>query len=102
MLSEFAVKAGWFSGEAILITAFTAIAGFSLPSFEMGYAMKLERLLLLILSGIFGLWGFIGGLVFIIICMLSVKTLSGRNYLYPIVPFNLKGFAEFFLRLPMK
>ena len=102
LLSEFAVKAGWFSGEAILITAFTAIAGFSLPSFEMGYAMKLERLLLLILSGIFGLWGFIGGLVFIIICMLSVKTLSGRNYLYPIVPFNLQGFAEFFLRFPMK
>ena len=102
LLSEFAVKAGWFSGEAILITAFTAIAGFSLPSFEMGYAMKLERLLLLLLSGIFGLWGFIGGLVFIIICMLSVKTLSGRNYLYPIVPFNLKGFAEFFLRFPMK
>lgn len=102
LLSEFAVRAGWFSGEAILITAFTAIAGFSLPSFEMGYAMKLERLLLLILSGIFGLWGFIGGLVFIIICMLSVKTLSGRNYLYPIVPFNLKGFAEFFLRFPMK
>lgn len=102
LLSEFAVKAGWFSGEAILITAFTAIAGFSLPSFEMGYAMKLERLLLLILSGIFGLWGFIVGLVFIIICMLSVKTLSGRNYLYPIVPFNLKGFAEFFLRFPMK
>lgn len=102
LLSEFAVKAGWFSGEAILITAFTAIAGFSLPSFEMGYAMKLERLLLLILSGIFGLWGFIGGLVFIIICMLSVKTLSGRNYLYPIVPFNLKGFAEFFLRFTMK
>ena len=67
LLSEFAVKAGWFSGEAILITAFTAIAGFSLPSFEMGYAMKLERLLLLILSGIFGLWGFIGGLVFVII-----------------------------------
>lgn len=31
LLSEFAVKAGWFSGEAILITAFTAIAGFSLP-----------------------------------------------------------------------
>ena len=102
LLSEFAVKAGWFSGEAILITAFTAIAGFSLPSFEMGYAMKLERLLLLILSGIFGLWGFIGGLAFIIICMLSVRTLSGRNYLYPIVPFNLKGFAEFFLRFPMK
>lgn len=102
LLSEFAVKAGCFSGEAILITAFTAIAGFSLPSFEMGYAMKLERLLLLILSGIFGLWGFIGGLAFIIICMLSVKTLSGRNYLYPIVPFNLKGFAEFFLRFPMK
>ena len=102
LLSEFAVTAGWFITEAILLMAFVTIAGFSLPNYEMGYAMKFERLLLLVTTQIFGLWGFLGGLIFLITGMLFVKTLSGRNYLYPLVPFSKKGFAELFVRYPMK
>lgn len=102
LLSQFAIDAGWFITEAILFMAFITIASFSLPSFEMGYAMKFERLLLLVTTQLFGIWGFIGGIVFIFICMLLIKTLSGRNYLYPIIPFNLRGFLELFIRYPMK
>ena len=51
---------------------------------------------------IMGSVGFIGGIIFIFICMLLIKTLSGRNYLYPIVPFNLRGFLELFIRYPTK
>lgn len=102
LLSQFAIDAGWFITEAILFMAFITIASFSLPSFEMGYAMKFERLLLLITTQLFGIWGFIGGIVLIFICMLLIKTLSGRNYLYPIIPFNLRGFLELFIRYPMK
>lgn len=102
LLSQFAIDAGWFITEAILFMAFVTIASFSLPNFEMGYAMKFERLLLLVLTQILGLWGFIGGIIFIFICMLLIKTLSGRNYLYPIIPFNLRGFLELFIRYPMK
>ena len=102
LLSEFAIDAGWFITEAILFMAFITIASFSLPSFEMGYAMKFERLLLLATTQLLGLWGFIGGIIFIFICMLLIKTLSGRNYLYPVMPFNLKGFSELFIRYPMK
>ena len=102
LLSQFAIDAGWFITEAILFMAFITIASFSLPSFEMGYAMKFERLLLLVTTQLFGIWGFIGGIVLIFICMLLIKTLSGRNYLYPIIPFNLRGFLEMFIRYPMK
>lgn len=102
LLSLFAIDAGWFITEAILFMAFITIASFSLPSFEMGYAMKFERLLLLVTTQLFGIWGFIGGIVLIFICMLLIKTLSGRNYLYPIIPFNLRGFLELFIRYPMK
>ena len=102
LLSQFAIDAGWFITEAILLMAFITIASFSLPSFEMGYAMKFERLLLLVLTQILGIWGFIGGIVLITVGMLLIKTLSGRNYLYPVVPFNLKGFTELFMRYPMK
>ena len=102
LLSEFAVSAGWFIAEAILLMAFVTIAGFSLPNYEMGYAMKFERLFLLILTQIFGEWGFAGGIIALITGMLCVKTLSGRNYLYPLVPFSKKGFLELFIRYPMK
>lgn len=102
LLSQFAIDAGWFITEAILFMAFVTIASFSLPNFEIGYAMKFERLLLLVLTQLLGIWGFVGGIIFIFICMLLIKTLSGRNYLYPIIPFNLRGFLELFIRYPMK
>lgn len=102
LISEFAINAGWFIVEAILFTAFITIAAFALPSFEMAYAIKFERLLLLILTQILGIWGFVCGLVFLFICMLNIKTLSGRGYLYPLIPFNPKAFFELFVRFPLK
>lgn len=102
LLSEFAVNAGWFIPEAILLMAFITIAGFSLPNFEMGYAMKFERLILLIAVTLFGMWGFLGGIILLFISMLFIKTLSGRNYLYPLIPFNAKAFTELFIRYPIK
>lgn len=102
LISEFAVSAGWFAAQTILFTAFSTVAAFSLPSFEMGYAMKFERILLLLSVQFFGIWGLVVGLVFLFICMLNIKTLSGRGYLYPIIPFNPKAFSELFLRYPLK
>ena len=102
LISEFAVSVGWFLPQAILFTAFITVSSFSLPSFEMGYAMKFERILLLLLVQAFGIWGLIGGLIFLFIFMLGIKTLSGRCYIYPIIPFKPKAFAELFLRFPMK
>lgn len=64
----------------------------------MGYAMKFQRMALLMAVQFFGLFGLIGGMVLYIIGLLCMKTLSGRNYLYPIIPFDLKSFAGLFVR----
>ncbi len=98
LLSEFAVTAGWFAGEAILLIAFVTIAAFAQPSFEMGYAMKFGRVLLLILTQLFSLWGLLGGILLGIVMLLCTKTLSGRSYLYPIFPFDFKAFSRLFSR----
>ncbi len=102
LLSEFAIMVGWFTAESILYMAFVAIASYSQPSFEMGYAMKFGRILLLLLTHFFGLWGFAGGTLLLLVTILSTKTLSGRGYLYPIIPFNLKDFARIFVRPRVK
>ena len=98
LLSEFAINAGWFIGESVLFMSFVTIASYTQPSFEMGYAMKFERILLLILTQFLGLRGFFAGIAVCLILMLSTKTLSGRCYLYPVIPFNAKAFARLFFR----
>ena len=98
LLSEFAINAGWFIGESVLFMSFVTIASYTQPSFEMGYAMKFERILLLILTQFLGLWGFFAGIAVCLILKLSTKTLSGRCYLYPVIPFNAKAFARLFFR----
>lgn len=98
LLSEFAVTAGWFQPQTILYMAFVAIASFTQPSYEMGYAMKFIRMFTLILTKLLNVYGFILGIVISVGLMLCSKTLSGRNYLYPIIPFNLKDFSKLFVR----
>lgn len=98
LLSEFAVNAGWFIGEAILFMAFVTIASFSQPSTEMSYAMKLQRIMLLILTELFGGIGLLTGTILIILTLGFSKTLSGRCYLFPIIPFDFKAFKKLFIR----
>ncbi len=98
LLSEFAIGAGWFSAECILYMSFVAIAGFSQPSFEMGYAQKFIRAVLLLLTQFLGLWGFIAGIILPIVVMIFTKTLSGKGYFSPIIPFDKKGFIKLFVR----
>ena len=92
ILGEFAVGAGLFDELTILLMAFVAIGNFTQPSFELGYAFKLVRLLLVILTAIFGVWGFIGGLVLSFAICASTHTLLGGSYLYPLIPFDAKAF----------
>lgn len=98
ILGEFAVGADWFLSEVILYMAFVAIANFTQPSFELGYAMKFSRISVIILTAIFGLWGYIGGYLLMLITIATTKTLAGRNYLYPLIPFDLKAIRSLAVR----
>jgi stage V sporulation protein AF len=81
VMGEFSVKSGWFNAEVMLYMAFVAVANYTQPNFELGYALKFMRLLLLILTACLNSIGFGLGCI-LIICFLSFnKTLSGRNYL---------------------
>ena len=100
ILGDFAVSIGWLIPEVILYMAFVAIANFTQRSYELGYAIKFLRILLLILTAIFGLWGFIGGSALILLLLLTNKTVNGkRSYLYPLIPFNYKALKTLFVRV---
>jgi stage V sporulation protein AF len=99
VLSEFAVKAGWFTTEAVLYMAFVAVANYSQPSFELGYALKFMRIVLLILTVLFNTWGFAAGLIAIFLMIAFNRTISGKSYLYPLIPFHGREFVRKFFRV---
>ncbi|PWM45606.1 MAG: spore germination protein [Clostridiales bacterium] len=99
VLGDYAVTTGWFSAECLLYMAFVAIANFSLPSYELTYALKFMRIITLILTAFFSIWGFIAGVIINILSIALNKTVGGYSYLYPLIPFNGKKLLEKFVRI---
>ena len=50
VLGDFAVQAGWLGPEVLVYMAFVSVAGFAQPSYELGYAFKLLRVALLLVT----------------------------------------------------
>ena len=98
VFGEFAVQAGLFEAELLAYMAFVAIASFTQPSHELTYAFKLFRILLIVLIWLFDGWGLFGGMLTILIVMVTTKTVEGGKYLYPVIPFNGKALIRLLLR----
>lgn len=101
VLGDFAVQAGWLGPEVLVYMAFVSVAGFAQPSYELGYAFKLLRVALLLVTAVFDVWGFCLGVVGIFILLCTTKPLVGKGYLYPLVPFNGKALLRLLVREPI-
>ena len=100
ILGDFAVSIGWLIPEVILYMSFVAIANFTQRSYELGYAIKFLRIFLLIVTALFGFWGYVGGLLVTLVLLVTNSTVNGkRNYLYPLIPFNGKALKSLLLRV---
>lgn len=101
ILGDFAVQAGWLGPEVLVYMAFVSVASFAQPSYEMGYAFKLLRVVLLLLTAVFDVWGFGLGILGILVLLATTKPLVGKGYLYPLIPFNAKAFRRLLIREPI-
>jgi len=86
VMGEFSVKSGWFNSEVMLYMAFVAVANYTQPNFELGYALKFMRLLLLVLTALFNWAGFVAGTLITIYAICFNKTLAGRSYMNVKIP----------------
>ena len=102
ILGDFAIQSGWFVPDTILYMSIVAICSFTQPSVELNYAFKFMRTIVLLLSYFFNLTGFIIGLVLSFVLIGTNKTVTGKGYLYPIIPFNAHDFKYKFLRIKIR
>lgn len=98
-LSEFAVESGWVSMEAILYMALVTVANYTQPNYELGYSLKFCRILLLTLTYLFNVWGFVIAFVINLALVAFNRTLSGKSFLYPLIPFNGREFLRKIVRI---
>lgn len=101
ILGDYTVSSGWFNSEIMLYMAFVAVANYTQVSLELGFALKFMRIMLICLTAAFGLWGLAGGLALVLIFIVTNRTISGKSYIYPLIPFNAKQFLRRFFRVSL-
>ncbi len=101
ILGDFAVQARWLVPEVLVYMAFVAVANFVQPSFELGYALKLLRMTVLLLSAALDWWGFAIGIIGCAVLLLTTKPVLGKHYLYPLIPFDGKELGKLLFRRPI-
>ncbi|WAA10418.1 spore germination protein [Fervidibacillus albus] len=100
LIGEVAVEVGLFTHEVILYVAIVAIGTFATPSYELSLANRLFRLLLLLLTAAFTIYGFLIGTTMWILLLLSMKSYN-VPYLWPFIPFHSRAFKDVFIRTPI-
>ena len=91
ILGDFAVQSRWLVPEVLVYMAFVAVANYTQPSYELGYAFKLSRMALLLLVWALDWWGFGIGAVGLLILVATTRPIGNKGYLYPLIPFNGKA-----------
>lgn len=88
ILGEFSVSSGWFIPQTILCMAVVALASFTQPSIELGYAIKFVRIFMLIGAHFLSWPGMAVAFILSLVVMACTKTIVGTSYLYPLVPWD--------------
>lgn len=100
LLGEIAVNVGLFASETILYVIIAALGTFATPSMELGLAVRLFRLALLLLVGLFRLPGLILGLALNLVLLVYTRSF-GVSYLWPLLPLDAGALKDVLFRRPL-
>lgn len=98
ILGEFAVSARILIPDVLLYMAFVSVSSFVQPSFQLGYAFKVFRLMLIVLIAVIGPWGLPIGLLLMLLCIAFTHTVTSTSYLYPLIPFDGPSLRRLLIR----
>jgi stage V sporulation protein AF len=99
LIGDIAVKTGLFVNEVILYMAVAAIGMFATPSYELGLANRLVRLLLLVAVALFKIPGLVVGLTLTVL-LLVLQRAYHSPYMWPFIPFDARAFFAILVRNP--
>jgi len=98
LIGDVAVKLNWASTEIIFYAAATMLASLSVGNAEFSDAIRMYRLMLLLLTGFFFLPGFIIGCGLILLSVFTTPGYLGKSYFWPLFPFQWKALKPLLFR----
>jgi spore germination protein KA len=99
ILGQATVQADVVSPILIIVVAITGLASYSIPNYELGFAIRELRFIYTIMAAFFGFPG-ISAALFFTLLLLSAKESFGIPYLAPMAP-NEKTAPDRLTRGPM-
>ncbi|MFI3212277.1 MAG: spore germination protein [Eubacteriales bacterium] len=100
LIGDVAVTLEWASIEVIFYGAATLLTTLGLSSIEFGEGIRMYRIFLVLCTGFWGLYGFIGGLLLIIWSTITTPTFGHKSYIWPLFPFHWKSLKTLLFRYP--
>ncbi|MEG0308163.1 MAG: spore germination protein [Clostridium sp.] len=101
IMGQSAVTAGLVSPIMIIVLGVTAITTFLIPNYTITSAFSYFRIIIILLSAVFGLYGIMLGVIFLIIHLTRIKSF-GIPYLAPAVDLVWSDLKDLYVRMPLK
>lgn len=99
VIGQAAVQAGIVSAPMVIVVSMTGIASFTVPRFNFGIAIRILRFPLMILAGMFGLYGIIVGTLLLATHLCNL-TSFGVPYMSGIAPLRPGELKDILMRAP--
>ncbi|MFT9849060.1 spore germination protein [Aneurinibacillus sp. REN35] len=99
VVGQAAVEAGIISQAMVIVVAFTGIASFTIPAFNLSMTTRLLRFPMMLIAASLGLFGIAIALVALGIHMCGLRTF-GVPYMSPIAPMHLRTWGSEIFVLP--
>ena len=97
ILGDAAVSAGIVSPIMIIVIAISSIAALIFSSIELGNAIRIYKIMLLVLGTILGMYGVIVGAIYITYKLFTLK-IFGIPYTVPIIPTDINEMNDSFIK----
>ncbi|GAA0717532.1 spore germination protein [Clostridium malenominatum] len=96
VIGQAAVSAGLVSPLIVIIVSLSLMCSFAMPDYTIMASIRLLKFMMIFLTGVFGLFGFIMGYTLIIIKIASINSF-GIPYTAPVSPFNYNDMKNYIM-----
>ncbi|WP_310550863.1 spore germination protein [Paenibacillus glufosinatiresistens] len=100
VIGEAAVSAGLASPITVVIVALTTIGSFATPAYNAAIALRMLRFPLVLLAGLFGLYGVMVGSILICNHLLMLESF-GVPYMSPFISGKARDLKDTLIRVPL-
>ena len=100
MVGDIAIKLNLASAEALFYAALSLLATLSLANIDFADALRIYRIFLILTTSLLGLFGFILGVMLVVLSVITTPTFAGMSYFWPLFPLNKEALYSLIFRKP--